>query len=329
VLNAVKFTEEGSITIRTSLSSTGKYIVIRVIDTGPGIPVNFRPNLFKAFSQEDNTRTRKTEGLGLGLLVAKGISRRLGGSLRCVRADTSGPDHGTEFEMRVPIQASEKEYRSGSNSPIPSRDCTNGSNLSVDSDVASLGSQSPRRHSSPDRLGYRPPTYRTNSPLTPPPTTAPRQYRNQRMRRGAKRRRFDPALSRRHPLNFLVAEDNRINRMLLVNMLHKMGYENVFEAHDGQEAVRQMNLPRPADQQVDVVLMDLWMPRMDGYEATEKILNTERVPYTKQPTVLAVTADVTEEALERAWQSGMKGLMTKPYKLLDLEILIQDFCAIV
>ena len=134
-------------------------------------------------------------------------------------------------------------------------------------------------------------------------------------------------------------------------MLMKLGYNQqtqILEAFDGAEAVRQMSLHHVPP--VDVVLMDLWMPGMDGYEATEKILampqyqnprsaagdgsageeggETEEKGKSKSKvTVLAVTADVTDEALERAADVGMEGFMTKPYKLLDLERLIVEYCA--
>ena len=329
VLNALKFTDEGHVTITAKMNSSSKYVVISVTDTGSGIPENFLPNLFKAFSQEDSTRTRKRDGLGLGLLVAKGISRRLGGSLTFIRADTSGPRKGTEFEMRVPVIAADLRNRSGSNSPAPSRSVT--AHTSAET-ILSMTPDSPR-WTSPEYYESRPPPIRRSASkqsvgyeIQPSPTTtAPRQYQNYRMRKPSKRRKVDPNLSGKHPLNFLVAEDNKINRMLLVNMLRKMGYSTIYEAHDGAEAVRQMELKRSSGKQIDVVLMDLWMPQMDGYEATEKILNMSsngKAP----PTVLAVTADVTEEAMERAWKVGMKGLMTKPYKLLDLQALIQEYC---
>src|ERR1051326_7240284 len=92
VLNALKFTEEGRISITAKLSSKSRYIVINVKDTGSGIPAAFLPNLFKAFSREDDSLTRQSEGLGLGLLVAKGLSRKIGGDLFCVRSETSGPN---------------------------------------------------------------------------------------------------------------------------------------------------------------------------------------------------------------------------------------------
>ena len=101
----------------------------------------------------------------------------------------------------------------------------------------------------------------------------------------------------------------------------------MYEAYDGVDAVRQMEIERaPA---IDVVLMDLWMPNMDGYEATERILampkQRERDGQ-RNVTRLAVTADVTSEARDRAGQVGWQGLMTKPYKLLDLDRLILEYC---
>jgi CheY-like chemotaxis protein len=89
---------------------------------------------------------------------------------------------------------------------------------------------------------------------------------------------------------------------------------------------------------VDVILMDLWMPLMDGYEATERILSMEFLGEAGKgqqhpsgrvspPTVLAVTADVTDGALERAARVGMKGFMSKPYKLIDLQRLITEYCS--
>jgi CheY-like chemotaxis protein len=173
-------------------------------------------------------------------------------------------------------------------------------------------------------------------------------------------------------LTFLVAEDNKINRKILVTMLGRLGYKDIYEAFNGKEAVRIMGevlsgrspictttammpdkvsagasnsvgthatpLSGSKPNAIDVILMDLWMPDMDGYQATERILDIVE-DHRKQmsmrnpnmclpicPTVLAVTADVTDEALQRATNVGMEGYMTKPYKLTDLERLIVEFC---
>ena len=114
-------------------------------------------------------------------------------------------------------------------------------------------------------------------------------------------------------------------------MLNKFGYKAIHEAHDGTEAVRQMKVQRRDGENIDVVLMDLWMPLMDGYEATERILEQHRNEIcdgcARKPTVLAVTADVTDGAQEKAARVGMKGFMTKPYKIHDLQRLITEYCA--
>ena len=381
-LNAVKFTEEGKITLTATLSSKARYVVIKVADTGSGIPEAFQPYLFKAFSREDDSLTRQKEGLGLGLLVAKGLARKIGGELTCVRTNVEGPNRGSEFEMRVPLRTGD----SGSRAATPSRTPSPGHRSSRD-----FQSPTRARHDSSADLYSQPHSPRTSTftttqaPETPikdsspprrkslsPPKSTPILPPTLRRPSTKQTPKFDRRLAEKYPLSFLVAEDNTINRRLLVSMLARLGYTSVYEAHDGAEAVHQMHIDRAArgERPIDVILMDLWMPNMDGYEATERILQFEREkkeqelqgqgqsqykhndsitespssPYDydhqkssngntsnngfskRKVTVLAVTADVTDSALERASQVGMEGFMSKPYKLLDLERLILEYC---
>lgn len=327
-LNAVKFTEEGRISLTARLNTTPKhrYIVIKVEDSGTGIPEAFIPNLFKAFSREDDSLTRQSEGLGLGLLVAKGLARRLGGDLFCSRSETHGPNKGSEFELRVPLHPGEIVSRP--NTPFGSRS----------------PSAKPRtRLQSPHALNEVQGTPSTgtlsgdsHSPLPPnqssrPSEESPVENRQRpsihRRRTSIKRNFFDRGLALRHPLNILVVEDNKINRKLLVNMLQKLGYTNIHEAYDGTDAVREMRALRESGHRIDVVLMDLWMPLMDGYESARHIFQLPLNEVQRsQPKILAVSADVTDGALEKAAQVGMTGFMTKPYKLMDLEKLIAQYC---
>ncbi|OMP84937.1 Sensor kinase protein RcsC [Diplodia seriata] len=329
-LNAVKFTEEGRISLTARLNTTPKhrYIVIKIEDSGTGIPEAFIPSLFKAFSREDDSMTRQSEGLGLGLLVAKGLARKLGGDLFCTRSETSGPNRGSEFEIRVPLHPGEVVSRP--NTPMGSR-----------SPSAKPRTRLQSPHTLSDVLGTpstETPSLGSHSPMPRNPSARPSEGSpvEPRARPGIHRRRtstikknstFDRGLAQRHPLNFLVVEDNKINRKLLVSMLGKLGYKTIHEAYDGTDAVREMRALRDRGQRVDVVLMDLWMPLMDGYESAKRILEMplgEAQP--TQPKILAVSADVTDGALERAAKAGMTGFMTKPYKLMDLEKLIVQYC---
>ena len=354
-LNAVKFTERGRVTLNAKLSRNSRFLVINVVDTGPGIPPAFIPNLFKAFSREDDSLTRQKEGLGLGLLVAKGLARKIGGDLLCVRSDISGPKRGSEFELRFPISGSDGHSRAGTSA------FTSPSRISIEDPHESSAR---RRQTSSAQRRLNP--HGKASPITPKPSdslalakaTSPLAQSSLSRRNSISQNQpplnrrpstkkpttFDRNLSKKHPLTFLVAEDNNINRSLLVNMLAKLGYTDVYEAYDGADAVRQMSINRCGRNQspIDVILMDLWMPHMDGYQATEKILAMERerrergiltedddnrARRKRGVTILAVSADVTDSALERASEVGMDGFLSKPYKLMDLEKLIIEYCS--
>ncbi|KAL8674687.1 MAG: hypothetical protein Q9168_000919 [Polycauliona sp. 1 TL-2023] len=364
-LNAIKFTDEGKIELTATLSPKSRFIVINIEDTGQGIARNFLPSLFKPYSREDESLTRQKEGLGLGLLVAKGLARRIGGDLVCVRSDTTGPRKGSHFEMKVPITPSDTHSRATSPAatptPTPSRASLDRPPILEQRQRATRSSdrrQTPQPRASPsitsDPSSALP---KASTPLLP--ASSSRRNSLSQQAHGTPSRRastkkaysFDRNLAQKFPLAFLVAEDNKINRQLLVNMLSKLGYADIHEAHDGGEAVRQMSIDRRArgEKPIDLVLMDLWMPTMDGYEATEKILAMARERRGQQGiangndenadggsskskrmrsgvTVLAVSADVTDAALARANEVGMEGFMTKPYKLLDLERLIVEYC---
>ncbi|OJJ44692.1 hypothetical protein ASPZODRAFT_134784 [Penicilliopsis zonata CBS 506.65] len=378
-LNAIKFTNSGSITVYATTGSRLNEVLITVQDTGPGIPEAFLPNLFKPFAREDTSTTRSKEGLGLGLLVAKGLARKMGGDLICRRSSTSGPERGSEFEIRVPVSQPEGSYK-----PVaPTDRILSPSHLK--NSFNSKGSPGsvcypptpfqPASSSQPQEHLARPP-----SPYITSQNPSQNSMKLQSASKGKNGRtpingyEYDRRLGEKYPLTFLIAEDNRINRRVLVQMLRKLGYRDVYEACDGKEAVRIMQnilkshdpgFTEPQDHSadtlsappaltqrmkpIDVVLMDLWMPEMDGYQAAARIFEmlSERqisddfsfkksgtihdttsrpVSPPQSPTILAVSADVSDEALERASKVGIKGYMTKPYKLSDLERLIVEFC---
>lgn len=83
------------------LSPKEQSITITVQDDGPGIDPTFQPRIFEAFSRQDTSITRQTEGLGLGLAVSKGLAEKLGGSLVLIRSETTGPRHGSVCSVLV------------------------------------------------------------------------------------------------------------------------------------------------------------------------------------------------------------------------------------
>ncbi|MEO1695934.1 MAG: ATP-binding protein [Planctomycetota bacterium] len=110
-------------------------------------------------------------------------------------------------------------------------------------------------------------------------------------------------------LRILVAEDNAVNRRVAKGVFKKLGLEADY-AEDGVEAVE-----RCAEQRYDVVLMDLHMPNLDGFGAAEAILGAEGA---EPPCIVALSADITDEARARCDEIGFKGWVTKPFQIAEL-----------
>jgi CheY-like chemotaxis protein len=112
-------------------------------------------------------------------------------------------------------------------------------------------------------------------------------------------------------LKVLLVEDNVVNRKLVTTILIKSGHD-VVTAHDGRAAIEAYNTSAP----IDIILMDLQMPVMGGYEATAGIRLIEagqrRVP------IIALTANAMTETHDQCLRSGMDGYVTKPINRGDL-----------
>jgi signal transduction histidine kinase len=101
--NAAKFTEQGSITLQAfQLDET---LVIKVQDTGIGIPADKLEKIFDQFEQVDNSSTRKYGGTGLGLSISRKLARLLGGDI----AVTSELGKGSSFTVIIPLQRAHGE----------------------------------------------------------------------------------------------------------------------------------------------------------------------------------------------------------------------------
>lgn len=113
----------------------------------------------------------------------------------------------------------------------------------------------------------------------------------------------------------LVVEDNEQNLYLVTFLLEKNGYE-VIAARDGAEGVRKAKQERP-----DLILMDMRLPIMDGYEATRQV---KSFPELKATPVIALTAYAMRGDRERTLEAGCDAYVEKPIVPEDLIRVVEN-----
>lgn len=119
-------------------------------------------------------------------------------------------------------------------------------------------------------------------------------------------------------ITILLAEDNKVNQMFMVKLLEKKNFE-VDVAENGQIALEKLG-----QKFYDLILMDIQMPEMDGYEATLAIRKNEEHTGMHIP-IIALTANATEEDKNRCFQAGMDDFITKPVKSEKLYACLKKY----
>lgn len=114
----------------------------------------------------------------------------------------------------------------------------------------------------------------------------------------------------------LLAEDNALNQEIAVGMLQMLGLE-IDVVGDGLEAVERFS--KSPTGTYDVVLLDIQMPRMNGYEAAQRIRALNH-PDSQTIPIVAMTADAFAQDIQSAYASGMNGHISKP---ISVEQLVQ------
>ncbi|MDM8516812.1 response regulator [Desulfobacterales bacterium HSG16] len=120
--------------------------------------------------------------------------------------------------------------------------------------------------------------------------------------------RFHLSDERKKKVNILIADDNVLNQKMILAYLKKFGYSGdvVSNGKEVLEALQKVNY--------DIILMDVTMPEMDGFEATRHIRNQDTGVFDKNIPIIAITAHTREEDIKKCLNTGMNDCVLKPIK---------------
>ncbi|MBL8930539.1 MAG: PAS domain S-box protein [Kineosporiaceae bacterium] len=298
--NAIKFTHEGSVTIRLDLLDPEESglpalraalqgggpsrVAVRfeVNDTGVGMTAATVGKLFRPFTQADASTTRTYGGTGLGLAISRQLVEGMGGWISV----QSAPGVGTTFRADVPLTMAAEPTPEATTAmvAVPADAVTGSSGLPV------------------ERAGG-PADECVGDPAGDP--VAGRAV-------GGGGAGTTPQAPDRGRL--LLVEDNEINQTVAVGLVRRLGY-SVEVAGDGVEALRMVG-----EGDYRAILMDCHMPRLDGYATTGQL---RRRPDAAHLPIIAMTASAMTEDRDRCLDAGMDDYLTKPIRVQDLAEVLE------
>jgi len=129
-----------------------------------------------------------------------------------------------------------------------------------------------------------------------------------------------PHLAGESPMEILVVDDVATNRLLACRLLSKMGYDADTASH-GEQAVQMA-----AAKDYQLILMDVFMPGIDGCEATQKIRDLEKQTG-RRACILGLSADVMDNNRQRCTEAGMDGFLAKPIRIPDFVAVIEKLAS--
>ncbi|TVY38241.1 Two-component system protein A [Lachnellula subtilissima] len=128
----------------------------------------------------------------------------------------------------------------------------------------------------------------------------------------------------REELRICVAEDNRINQKIAIQFLQKLGYKHVHAYDNGLEAVEGLRKKAKENEPYHIILMDVQMPVLDGYEAT-KLLRRDPVEVVRTILVIAMTASAIQGDREKCLEAGMNDYLAKPVRVGVLQNKLDQY----
>ncbi|KAK8175368.1 hypothetical protein IWX90DRAFT_464139 [Phyllosticta citrichinensis] len=302
--NSIKFTAEGRVTLSAEITRQDNdtvHVQFVVEDTGIGIEDEVRQRLFRPFSQADSSTARRFGGTGLGLAISKNLVELMRGEIEL----ESKLGHGTKAIFWIPFNKAQYQPEGTpliDIGAIPDR-------LQSDVSVSCGSSEEP---------GGTPPM----TPAVGRPHSISSAGGNANFHHVLPDHLFSLSESERASTQILVVEDNHVNQQIALKTIKKQGF-SVSAVWNGQEALdyllkaKEGRVPCP-----NVVLMDVQMPVIDGYEATRTIRT--KPPFRNTPgigdiPIVAMTASAIQGDKEKCQQAGMDDYLSKPVrgKLLE------------
>ncbi|WP_254878917.1 HAMP domain-containing protein [Streptomyces sp. NA04227] len=299
--NAVKFTSAGSVRLLVrrvlaaevegrELGGADDLIAFSVKDTGIGIPPEKLDEIFEAFKQSSGTTNRKYGGTGLGLSISRDMADLLGGRI----VAESAPGIGSTFTLYVPA------HYTGTGLPTvePALDEARRLQTSASTLRPALPESLPERVFGEEETRPRAQAV-DEGEVTWPETRQLKEWLNGRPGEVLAGRRI------------LIVDDDIRNVFALTHVLGRVGI-HVKYAENGHEGMEMLD--RFPD--VSLVLMDIMMPEMDGYEMIRAIRRAPR--FTGLP-IVAITAKAMPGDREKAIDTGADDYLPKP---VDVDRLI-------
>jgi len=146
----------------------------------------------------------------------------------------------------------------------------------------------------------------------------PDEWRNENRSLLTRGKIREKAVTKRYHGHVLLVDDNIVNQKVATHFLERMGI-TVKLANDGAEAVKYFDIGM-----YQIVLMDLQMPVMDGFEATRRIRDFEG--WRQRTPIIALTANAMSGQMERCLAAGMDGFLTKPLEVDPMREIISRYC---
>jgi len=293
--NAVKFTDNGKIDVMLTVVEKklgSPQLVLAVRDTGIGMTQEQQNRIFDAYVQADESISNRFGGTGLGMNITKQIIDKMDGTIS-VRSQIGS---GTMFAMSVPIVMPASKPAESLLNTSPQNETT----AAPQKTALKIGADDTEK--TPEALH---PSPKASVKILEEKTAGTSVGLVERMLTDA-----EPEATSYSALRVLVVDDNPTNHLVVKSLLGSVVGDIVL-ANNGSEALDILD-----STPIDIVLMDIHMPVMDGIECTIAIRSSEK--QWKDVTIIALTADPQYQQTQLCINIGMDAALAKPVRLNDL-----------